>query len=54
MFKLIDQLRRSRSGVTSVEYAILATCVALAIVVAVSFVGTQLNTAYTSVSASFQ
>jgi Flp pilus assembly pilin Flp len=54
MFKLIDQFRRSRAGATSVEYAALATCVALAIVVAVSFVGTQLNTAYTSVSASFQ
>ena len=54
MLKLIDQLRRSRSGATSVEYAVLATCVALAIVVAVSFVGTQVNTSYTAISASFQ
>jgi Flp pilus assembly pilin Flp len=54
MLKLIDQLRRSRSGATSVEYAALATCVALAIVVAVSFVGAQLDTTYVAISASFQ
>ena len=54
MFKLIEQFRRSRSGATSVEYAILATCIALAIIVAVGFLGTQLNTTYTSVSAAFQ
>ncbi len=54
MLKPIDQLRRSRSGATSVEYALLATCIALTIVVAVSFVGTQLNTTYMAISASFQ
>ncbi len=54
MLKLIDQLRRSRSGATSVEYAALATCVALAIVVAVSFAGAQLNTTYVAISASFE
>jgi Flp pilus assembly pilin Flp len=54
MFKLIDQFRRSRSGATSVEYAALATCLALAIVGAVSFVGTQVNTIYVAVAASFQ
>jgi Flp pilus assembly pilin Flp len=54
MFKLIDHFRRSRSAATSVEYCILATCVALAIVVAVSFVGTQVNATYVTVSSSFQ
>ena len=54
MFKLIDQFRRSRSGATAVEYALLATCVALAIVVAVGAVGTRVNTTYATVSASFQ
>ncbi len=54
MHKLIDQLRRPCSGPTSVEYAMLATSVALKIVVAVSFVGTQVNTSYTAISASFQ
>jgi len=54
MFKLIDQFRRSRSGATAVEYALLATCIALAIVVAVAAVGTRVNTTYAAVSASFQ
>jgi pilus assembly protein Flp/PilA len=54
MFTLIDQFRRSRSGATAVEYALLATCVALAIIVAVGFVGTQLNTSYTEVSSAFK
>ncbi len=54
MLKLIGQFRRSRAGATSVEFAALATCVALAIVGAVSFVGAQVNTTYTSVSASFR
>jgi Flp pilus assembly pilin Flp len=54
MFKLIDQFRHSGSGATSVEYALLAMCVALTIVVAVSFLGTQLNTSYVAISASFQ
>jgi len=54
MFKLIDPFRRSRSGATSVEYAILATCIAFAIIVAVGFLGTQLNTSYTEVSAAFK
>jgi pilus assembly protein Flp/PilA len=53
MFKLIDHFRRSRSGATAVEYALLATCVALAIVAAVSFVGAQVNTSYTEVSSAF-
>jgi len=54
MFTLIGHFRRSRSGATSVEYAILATCIALAIIVAVGALGTQLNTTYTSVAAAFQ
>ena len=54
MLKLIDRFRRSRSGATSVEYALLATCIALVIIVAVGFLGTQVNTTYTEVSSAFQ
>ena len=54
MLKLIDQFRHSRSGATSVEYAILATCIALVIIVAVGFLGTQVKTTYTEVSSAFQ
>jgi pilus assembly protein Flp/PilA len=54
MFKLIDHFRRSRSGATAVEYSLLATCIALAIIVAVGTLGTKVNAAYATVSASFQ
>jgi pilus assembly protein Flp/PilA len=54
MFRLIDQFRRSRSGATAVEYALLATCIALAIIVAVGVVGTKVNATYATVSGSFQ
>jgi pilus assembly protein Flp/PilA len=54
MLKLIDHFRGSRSGATSVEYALLATCIALVVIVAVSFLGTQVNTTYTEVSTSFK
>jgi Flp pilus assembly pilin Flp len=54
MFKRLGQLRRSRAGATSVEYALLATCIALAIIVSVSFIGTQVNTTYTEVSSAFK
>jgi Flp pilus assembly pilin Flp len=54
MFKLIDQFRCSRSGATAVEYALLAMCIVLAIVGAVAFLGTQLNTKYTEVTATFR
>ena len=53
MFTLIHQLRRSRSGATSVEYAILATCIALVIIAVVGVLGTKLNTTYTEISSAF-
>ena len=54
MFKLIDDFRRSRSGATAVEYSLLATCIALAIIVAVGVVGAKVNSTYATVSGSFQ
>jgi Flp pilus assembly pilin Flp len=54
MFKLTNLLRRSCSGATSVEYAVLATCIALVIIAAVGFLGTQVNTTYTEVASAFK
>ena len=54
MLKLIDQFRHSRAGATSVEYAILATCIALVIIVAVGSLGTRVNAMYNQISAAFQ
>ena len=54
MLKLIDQFRGSRSGATSVEYALLATCIALVVIVAVGFLGTRVNMTYMEVSTAFK
>jgi len=54
MLRLIDQFRGSRSGATAVEYAVLAMSIALVIIAAVGFLGTQLNSTYTAIAASFQ
>jgi Flp pilus assembly pilin Flp len=53
MFKLINLFRRSCLGATSVEYALLAMCIAMVIIVAVGFLGTQINTSYTHVTSAF-
>ena len=53
MLELIDRFRRSHSGATAVEYALLATCIAVAIVVAVGLLGTQVNTTYAHVGSAF-
>ena len=54
MLTIIDQFRRSRAGATAVEYALLATCIALTIIVAVGFLGTQVNSTYVNISSAFK
>ena len=54
MLKLIDQFRGSRWGATSVEYAVLAMCIALVVIAAVGFLGTRVNATYTEVSSAFK
>jgi len=49
---MIDRFRRSSDGATAVEYALLATCIAVAIVAAVGFLGTQINTTYTNIGSA--
>ena len=53
MRKRFDALLRSESGATAVEYALLAMCIALAILTAVTTLGVNLNTAYTEISSAF-
>ena len=50
---LLGFLRDDR-GATSIEYALIASFVALFIVTAVSYTGTQLNTAFNGVANSFK
>ncbi len=44
---------RDETAATSIEYALLASGIALAIVVAVNSIGTSMNTKYTAVKAAF-
>ncbi len=53
MMKIIGRFARSQSGATAVEYAILAMCIVLAIIVAVGNLGTRLNNTYVEISSAF-
>lgn len=51
--KRIVKFLKSENGVTSIEYALIAGLIAVVIVVAVTSIGTKLNTTYTTVSKGF-
>jgi pilus assembly protein Flp/PilA len=46
----IYKLMLSDSGVTAIEYALIASLIAMVIIVAVTSIGTSLNNTYTSVA----
>ena len=46
----IARLLRDNAGVTSIEYAVIAMLVGLAIIVGASALGTQINTTYESIA----
>lgn len=52
--KIIGRFARSQSGATAVEYAVMAMCIVLLIIVSVGNLGTQLNTTYTEIDGSFK
>lgn len=49
MKKTPSQLHEDESAVTAIEYALLASLIAVVIVVSVGIVGVNLNTLFTSV-----
>jgi pilus assembly protein Flp/PilA len=51
---LAVKLLADQSGATSIEYAIMAAGIAVAIVTAVQAVGTQVNALFTSVQTAFR
>jgi pilus assembly protein Flp/PilA len=53
MTKLLHRFMLCREGVTAIEYALIASGVALAIVSGVSTTGTQLSSAFTHIAAAF-
>jgi pilus assembly protein Flp/PilA len=53
MTKLLHRFMLCRQGVTAIEYALIASGIALAIVTGVGTVGASLNTAFTSIANAF-
>lgn len=51
--KLVSSFIRNESAATSIEYALLAAGVAIAILAAVNGLGTTMNDKYTTVKAAF-
>ena len=53
MLELMRQFLRSRSAATSIEYALIASLIAIVIVTAVGTVGTNLTATFTRVANAF-
>lgn len=53
MAKLIRRFMLCRQGVTAIEYALLGSGIALAIITGVSAAGASLNTAFTNIANAF-
>ncbi len=54
MRQLISRFLADRSGATAIEYCLIATGIAFAIVAAVQGIGPQLNTKFSSVNTSLK
>ena len=50
MLKKISAFLRNEEGATAIEYALMVSLIALAIIAAVTLVGTGLNTKFTAVN----
>jgi Flp pilus assembly pilin Flp len=53
MRKIVFRFANAQSGATAVEYALMAMCIVVAIVVSVAFTGAQLNNTYSEISGIF-
>ena len=53
MTKLLRRFMLCPQGVTAIEYALIASCVALVIVSAVGAAGTQLSSSFTHIASAF-
>ncbi len=49
MIKFIKLIKNNDKGATAIEYGLIAALIAVAIITAVSTVGTELNTTFTNV-----
>jgi pilus assembly protein Flp/PilA len=51
---LITHFVRDEAGATAIEYGLIASCIAIAIIAAVKGVGTNLNSTFNNVSANLR
>jgi pilus assembly protein Flp/PilA len=54
MNKLVLRFMKDETGATAIEYGLIASGIALAIVVTVQALGTQLNTTFSTVSTALK
>ena len=54
MSRLLARFAREESGATAIEYALLAAGMSVAIITALSGLGSKLNMAFTSLQAALQ
>jgi pilus assembly protein Flp/PilA len=54
MRRLVLRFLRDESGATAIEYCLIASGIALAIVVTVQGIGPQLNTKFSSINTSLK
>jgi pilus assembly protein Flp/PilA len=54
MRRLLLRFLRDQSGATAIEYCLIASGIALAIVVTVQGIGPQLNTKFSSINTSLK
>lgn len=54
MFNKLMAFARDESGATAIEYGLIAAGIAVAIIAMVNTIGTQLNTAFTSISSQLK
>lgn len=49
MLKLLKRIQKDESGVTAIEYGLIAALIAVVIIVAVTLVGTELQTTFNTI-----
>jgi pilus assembly protein Flp/PilA len=54
MNKLISRFVRDESGATAIEYGLIAALISVVIITALTTVGSNLNTKFTSVASSLR
>jgi pilus assembly protein Flp/PilA len=54
MDKLISRFVRDESGATAIEYGLIAALIAVVIITALSTIGTNLNTKFSSIASTLR